>query len=181
MGATESPSGTDQSRLTTRVEAVMITATRVFNFCYGHKLPNYVGKCSNLHGHNADLEVTVKGPPCYEYLKQFMSKEQAASDSIRGKVYPTMIDDFSGIKAVVEREAIKFLDHSYLNEFFDPNPPTAEVMSLWIWKQLYEAYRFNLVRIRLSEGPNSWITVETGPSTSELVREIFKEDKDAHT
>lgn len=36
----------------------MTEITCTFNFCYGHRLLGYDGKCSRLHGHNARLEVT---------------------------------------------------------------------------------------------------------------------------
>lgn len=29
------------------------------SFCYGHRLPRYCGKCSQLHGHNARVVVQV--------------------------------------------------------------------------------------------------------------------------
>jgi len=34
--------------------------TREFKFCFGHRLPNYDGKCRQLHGHNGRLLVTVQ-------------------------------------------------------------------------------------------------------------------------
>ena len=34
--------------------------TREFKFCFGHRLPNYQGKCRQLHGHNGRLLVTVE-------------------------------------------------------------------------------------------------------------------------
>ena len=30
----------------------MYRVTRQIDFCYGHRLLNYAGKCKNLHGHN---------------------------------------------------------------------------------------------------------------------------------
>lgn len=33
--------------------------TKQIDFCYGHRLINYVGKCANLHGHNALAEITL--------------------------------------------------------------------------------------------------------------------------
>jgi len=34
--------------------------TREFKFCFGHRLPNYQGKCRQIHGHNGRLLVTVE-------------------------------------------------------------------------------------------------------------------------
>jgi 6-pyruvoyltetrahydropterin/6-carboxytetrahydropterin synthase len=39
----------------------MFTISRKFSFCYGHRLFNYDGKCSHLHGHNAKVKVTFRG------------------------------------------------------------------------------------------------------------------------
>lgn len=39
----------------------MITVTRKYSFCYGHRLPGYDGKCANFHGHNAEVEVEIGG------------------------------------------------------------------------------------------------------------------------
>ena len=34
--------------------------TKTIDFCYGHRLLDYAGKCRNLHGHNGLLEVDVE-------------------------------------------------------------------------------------------------------------------------
>ena len=31
--------------------------TKLIDFCYGHRLMNYAGKCRFLHGHNGRIEV----------------------------------------------------------------------------------------------------------------------------
>jgi 6-pyruvoyltetrahydropterin/6-carboxytetrahydropterin synthase len=33
---------------------------REINFCYGHRLLDYDGKCRHLHGHNGRLLITVQ-------------------------------------------------------------------------------------------------------------------------
>ena len=33
--------------------------TKVIDFCYGHRLLKYDGKCKNLHGHNGVLEIDI--------------------------------------------------------------------------------------------------------------------------
>jgi 6-pyruvoyl-tetrahydropterin synthase len=91
------------------------------------------------------------------------------------KDYPTMIEDFGNIKVVVEREIIERLDHKDLNEFFEPTPPTAETIALWIFWQLETAYGRNIMQIRLTEGPNSWTTVVRGPKTNALIYKYFKD------
>ena len=40
----------------------MITCTRRFQFCAGHRVHRHESKCRNLHGHNYVLFVTVTAP-----------------------------------------------------------------------------------------------------------------------
>ena len=37
----------------------MFTVTKKIEFCYGHRLLRYEGKCRHLHGHNGVLEVDL--------------------------------------------------------------------------------------------------------------------------
>jgi 6-pyruvoyltetrahydropterin/6-carboxytetrahydropterin synthase len=39
----------------------MFRVTREFEFCFGHRLMDYNGKCHNLHGHNGKACVTLEG------------------------------------------------------------------------------------------------------------------------
>ncbi len=39
--------------------APLVTVTRVFHFCAGHRLLGHEGKCRHMHGHNYEAEVTV--------------------------------------------------------------------------------------------------------------------------
>ena len=40
----------------------MYRVTQEIEFCYGHRLLDYSGKCSHLHGHNARAVVILEGP-----------------------------------------------------------------------------------------------------------------------
>jgi len=113
----------------------MLTITKRFEFCYGHRLPYYDGKCSNQHGHNAILEIEVDGPVISEGSKI------------------GMIVDFGDLKKIVEEGTIKELDHQYLNDFFDN--PTAENIVMWIRDLLKDSLP-GLCRIRFYETPGSW-------------------------
>ncbi|MHC4959023.1 MAG: 6-pyruvoyl trahydropterin synthase family protein [Planctomycetota bacterium] len=37
-------------------------ASKFIDFCYGHRIPGHAGKCRNLHGHNARVEIECAGP-----------------------------------------------------------------------------------------------------------------------
>jgi 6-pyruvoyltetrahydropterin/6-carboxytetrahydropterin synthase len=71
----------------------MYRVTREIEFCYGHRLLNYEGKCRHLHGHNGRAVITIQGSG----LDQ------------RG-----MLVDFGEIKQKVQRWIDENLDHNML-------------------------------------------------------------------
>ena len=71
----------------------MLSITKIFNFETAHRISNYNGQCSNIHGHSYELHVTVTGIP------------DAKSD---------IIFDFKELKKVVETEIINPFDHALL-------------------------------------------------------------------
>jgi 6-pyruvoyltetrahydropterin/6-carboxytetrahydropterin synthase len=116
----------------------MLTVCRSFNFCYGHFLPNYPGKCKNQHGHNSILEVEVDG-----------------CEGDFGKGYEGMILDFSILKKIVETKVIEEFDHQNINSIMEC--PTAENMVMWVVSQLEQTpLEGHLLRVRIYETPNSY-------------------------
>lgn len=85
----------------------MFRVTREIDFCYGHRLLNYDGKCRYLHGHNGRAIITI---------------EAEALDN-RG-----MVLDFSDIKKVVSTWIDDNLDHRMLLNRDDPMVPILEEM-----------------------------------------------------
>ncbi len=83
----------------------MYKVMKTVSFCYGHRLLNYQGKCQHLHGHNADVVITL---------------ESEALDA-RG-----MVVDFTDIKAVVKEWLDNELDHTLLLCRDDPVLPLLE-------------------------------------------------------
>ncbi|MCL4194792.1 MAG: 6-pyruvoyl tetrahydropterin synthase family protein [Thermoguttaceae bacterium] len=83
----------------------MFQVSREIDFCYGHRLLNYDGKCRYLHGHNGKVVITI---------------ESAELDG-RG-----MVLDFSDIKRVVSRWIDENLDHRMLLCRDDPVVPLLE-------------------------------------------------------
>ena len=71
----------------------MFRVTREIDFCYGHRLLNYDGKCKYLHGHNGRAVIAIEAPQLDE----------------RG-----MVLDFSDIKDVVSHWIDENLDHRML-------------------------------------------------------------------
>ena len=45
----------------TSLGTAMFRVTREIEFCYGHRLLNYAGKCRYLHGHNGIAIITIEG------------------------------------------------------------------------------------------------------------------------
>src|SRR5262249_29432442 len=80
----------------------MFRVSREIDFCYGHRLLNYAGKCKYLHGHNGRAIITI---------------ESATLDE-RG-----MVMDFSEIKDVVSNWIDEKLDHCMLLHRTDPVVP----------------------------------------------------------
>lgn len=77
----------------------MFRVTREIEFCYGHRLLNYDGKCKYLHGHNGKAVIVIES----EKLDD------------RG-----MVLDFSDIKRVVSRWIDDTLDHRMILNKKDP-------------------------------------------------------------
>jgi 6-pyruvoyltetrahydropterin/6-carboxytetrahydropterin synthase len=77
----------------------MFTVSRQIDFCYGHRLLGYAGKCRHLHGHNGRAIVTFK----------------TADVNPHG-----MVLDFSEIKRVVSGWIAQNLDHRMILAREDP-------------------------------------------------------------
>jgi len=77
----------------------MFQVTREINFCYGHRLLDYAGKCSRLHGHNGRVLITL-----------------AAS----GLDQQGMVLDFTEIRRVVQSWVDEQLDHRMILRRDDP-------------------------------------------------------------
>jgi 6-pyruvoyltetrahydropterin/6-carboxytetrahydropterin synthase len=134
----------------------MFRVTREIDFCYGHRLLNYDGKCRYLHGHNGRAVIVL---------------ESATLDG-RG-----MVLDFSEIKQVVSRWIDDNLDHrmilcrddpavSVLQKLGEPlhlidANPTAENIAKLIFE--YAAVQgFPVVETHLWETPQCYATYSVG-------------------
>ena len=130
----------------------MFRVSREIDFCYGHRLLNYDGKCRHLHGHNGRVVITL---------------ESAELDH-RG-----MVIDFSEIKDVVSRWIDDELDHRMILRKDDPivpllkqhgEPmflmdanPTAENIARLIY-DFTRAHGVPIVEARLWETPRCYAT-----------------------
>ena len=80
----------------------MFRVTRRIDFCYGHRLLDYDGKCKHLHGHNGRVEISLGSPELDR----------------RG-----MVLDFRDIKQVVSAWIDVELDHRMILHRDDPAVP----------------------------------------------------------
>lgn len=150
------------SRPSSKIERrkIMLTVTKRFEFCYAHHLPEYEGKCKNVHGHNSIVEVTFEPIAGYN-------------------PYPGMVIDFSVIKKYVQ-PIIDILDHKYLNkdiypfshvrnyalvedprELYDHDvfnvTPTAENIAMYFVNEISKTpIGQGLTRVRVYETPDNW-------------------------
>jgi len=130
----------------------MYRVTREIEFCYGHRLLDYEGKCRFLHGHNARAVITLESPDLDE----------------RG-----MVIDFSEIKRTLSAWIDEHLDHRMLLCRRDPiasllqqagEPifvmdvnPTAENIAKLLHDVAIE-HGFPIVETRLWETPRCYAT-----------------------
>jgi 6-pyruvoyltetrahydropterin/6-carboxytetrahydropterin synthase len=130
----------------------MYRVTREIDFCYGHRLLNYAGKCRYLHGHNGRAVIAIEAEELDE----------------RG-----MVLDFSDIKSVVSRWIDEELDHRMLLHRDDPAVPalralgeplhlldinpTAENIARLIF-DFTASQGFPIVEVRLWETPRCFAT-----------------------
>jgi len=133
----------------------MFRVTRQIDFCYGHRLLNYDGKCKYLHGHNGRAIISIEAPSLDD----------------RG-----MVMDFSDIKRVVSGWIDDELDHrmllrrddpyvSYLSQMGEPLKlldvnPTAENIARLI-HEFAMGQGFPVVETSLWETPNCFATYRT--------------------
>lgn len=126
--------------------------TKVIDFCYGHRLLNYNGKCRHLHGHNGQLEIDV------------------ASETVDAL---GMVVDFGQIRDVVKTWIDANLDHRMLLCKDDPVLPTLQAMGEPLYlmdenptaeniaKHIYQYARqqgLPVKEVRLWETPSSYAT-----------------------
>lgn len=135
----------------------MITVCKIFEIAYSHHLPDYDGKCRNLHGHTGTIEVEV--------------------ESVNSPTYPGMTADFYDIKNKIG-PVIECLDHQYLNDVLNRTPgfleyiqrvtpqssspltyvpPTSENIVRWLRREIEKAWPEAVIcRIRFWESPTSF-------------------------
>ncbi len=135
------------------------SVTKIFEFSYGHRLPNHPGKCRRYHGHNGKVEVTISG-------EVFESTG--------------MVIDFGDLKKMVE-PLLEVWDHRMILQMGDPMikylsslttgydqvvvvdiPPTAENLAILLMEAIQEKMGLipSPIKITFWETEDSFATVE---------------------
>jgi 6-pyruvoyltetrahydropterin/6-carboxytetrahydropterin synthase len=130
----------------------MFRVTQEIEFCYGHRLLNYDGKCRFLHGHNGKAVIVLEG----ETLDR------------RG-----MLVDFTDIKREIAGWIDATLDHRMILHHSDPvveflqqqrepiltipDNPTAEAIARMIYRFARE-HGFPVAEVSLWETPKAYAT-----------------------
>jgi len=166
--------------------------TKRFEFSYGHCLPNHSGKCRNLHGHNAVLEVTVSGD----------------IHPLPGTSSEGMLIDFSELKRLVNWSVVDVWDHKMLVAGDEPIVEafvlyenvkeriglqdqlvnvgcrtTAENLAKAAYKLIVEGIETNYGRglvlncVRFFETPTSWAEYTNDDWTADGFRELDIEEE----
>jgi 6-pyruvoyltetrahydropterin/6-carboxytetrahydropterin synthase len=137
----------------------MYRVTREIDFCYGHRLLDYDGKCKYLHGHNGRAVISL----------------EALELDHRG-----MLIDFSDIKSVVANWIDDNLDHRMILNRDDPaipaleqlgeplflidQNPTAETIAKLIF-DFTKDHGFPVTEVKLWETPKCFATYAPGATS----------------
>ncbi len=120
----------------------MYRVTREIDFCYGHRLLNYEGKCRHLHGHNGKAVIVLQAP---------------ALDGLG------MLVDFSEIKQKVQRWIDENLDHNMLLCRDDPILPVLRERGERVYVLDVNPTAENIARLIFEK------TVESGLPVTEVI------------
>jgi len=129
---------------------MILRVSKQFSFESAHFLPEYNGKCKNLHGHSYKLTITILG------------KNDTDNTG--------MVMDFGDLKKIVQEEVIAPFDHALIlkedskNEFaahkrfFLGKTPTAENIVCYIKEAIFSKLppHITLINIKLHETETSY-------------------------
>lgn len=116
----------------------MYRVTREIEFCYGHRLLNYDGKCRHLHGHNGRAVVTLEG---------------TRLDALG------MLVDFGEIKQTIQRWIDDQLDHNMLLCREDPLLPLLRERGERVFEMETNPTAENIARLIYDHGRSAGLPI----------------------
>lgn len=136
----------------------MFRVSQEIEFCYGHRLLNYSGKCRHLHGHNGRAVIVMEGAQLDD--RGMLIDFGDIKSAIR-----TWIDDELDHRMILcERDpALPFLQSQGEPIYTIPDNPTAENIARLIYDYAV-GHGFPVVEVSLWETPRSCATYrKVGP------------------
>jgi 6-pyruvoyltetrahydropterin/6-carboxytetrahydropterin synthase len=131
-----------------------------FEISYAHYLQDYDGKCSEVHGHNAIVELvfSTKESKLVTKPSPLLDARTAVQKKAVHSQSSGMVIDFSQIKSEIEESVKENLDHKNLNEitFFKDYRPTAENICFFIYQCIPDKYINQIETIRVWEDRDSY-------------------------
>jgi 6-pyruvoyltetrahydropterin/6-carboxytetrahydropterin synthase len=124
--------------LTVPARRPMYRVKQVIDFCYGHRLLQYEGKCKNLHGHNGRVEIILEAPTL---------------DS-RG-----MLVDFVDIKRYLRTWIDTELDHKLILCASDPLLPVLRKHGQPVFEMVDNPTAENIARVIYEQGMRSGLPI----------------------
>ena len=130
----------------------MFQVSREIDFCYGHRLLNYEGKCRNLHGHNGRAVITIES-------EQLHPRGMVLDFSDIKKVVSTWIDDHLDHRMILHRDdpAVPFLKDLKEPLHLIETNPTAENIARLIY-EFTQSQGFPVINVQLWETPHCYAT-----------------------
>ena len=135
------------------------TITAEFAFDSAHFLPNYLGKCSHIHGHRWRAIVTITGD-----VNVLGSQEGMILDFTEFKRKLKELENELDHKLLITENSISdelfnlLKEHNFVIKEF-PFVTTAENMAEWIFDVLQDGhYNLHVVSVTLYETPNNSAT-----------------------
>ncbi len=130
----------------------MFQVSREIDFCYGHRLLNYEGKCRNLHGHNGRAVITIES-------EQLDHRGMVLDFSDIKKVVSTWIDDHLDHRMILHRDdpAVPFLKDLKEPLHLIETNPTAENIARLIY-EFTQGQGFPVINVQLWETPHCYAT-----------------------
>jgi 6-pyruvoyltetrahydropterin/6-carboxytetrahydropterin synthase len=116
----------------------MYHVTRQIDFCYGHRLLNYDGKCRHLHGHNGRAVITL------------------GCERLDGR---GMVVDFGEIKSKIQAWIDENLDHNMLLCRDDPLLPILLARGERVYVMDENPTAENIARLIFEQGANAGLPV----------------------
>ncbi len=130
----------------------MFKVTREIDFCYGHRLLNYDGKCRYLHGHNGRAVISIEA-------EQLDNRGMVLDFSDIKQVVSTWIDDNLDHRMILHRDdpVLPYLEKLGEPVYLIDTNPTAENIAKLIYDFTVD-HGFPVTKVDLWETPHCFAT-----------------------